>query len=73
MWIGSLTHNGTRISEEQQKKYPAIIVLAKVFSDFQNGIYQGEWNQNLPINAGELRDALAEIGQLIKEKHRNGK
>ncbi len=69
MWMGSLVHNGTWISEEQQKKYPAIGVLASKFSDFQNGIYRGEWDQNLPINAGELRDALAEIGQLIKEKH----
>jgi hypothetical protein len=43
MWIGSLVYGGTRISEEQQKKYPAIVVLAKKFSDFQNGIYRGEW------------------------------
>ena len=52
MWIGSLVYGGTRISEEQQKKYPAIVVLAKKFSDFQNGIYRGEWEQNLPIKLG---------------------
>ncbi len=69
MWMGSFIHDGTFVPEDILKKYPAIGVLASKFSNFQNGIYRGEWNQNLPINAGELRDALAEIGKLIKEKH----
>ena len=64
-WLGSIAH-GCFMTQEIQQRMPGITKLGMKFHDFQNGQWRGEWNQNLSINAGELRDALAEIALLIK-------
>ena len=69
MWIGSAVHDGLFIPEDIINQYPAIKVIAGKFKNIQNSQYRGEWHQNLPINAGEIKDALSEIAKLIKEKH----
>lgn len=67
MQVGSLVHSGHCFPDEVIATYPAIKNFAKKFSEFQNSQYRGEWNQNLPVNAGEVRDLLAEVSSILSQ------
>lgn len=70
MWLGGI--NGVCLNDAEQSKYPGIMRLGKMFSEFQNSPYRGEWNQKCPsLNMGEVRELLLEVAGMIKSTRKH--
>ena len=64
MWLGGV--NGTFLKDDEIESLPAIAKLGQQFTDFQNSLYRGEWNQNHRMSFGEVRDVLIEVARLVE-------
>lgn len=63
-WLGSVDNN-CFMDAAKIRQFPGITAIARKFHEFQNSPYRGEWQQKLPITAGEMQDALREIAGLL--------